>query len=65
MGATGTAVFEIATTGRSSMRPDQGRRIIQALDVIENDHLGGAADSIGELVDHYALTLCVLPPDDV
>ncbi|QFY13548.1 helix-turn-helix domain-containing protein [Nonomuraea phyllanthi] len=40
-------------------------RVIQALDAIADDHVGGVMDSIGELIDHYALTICALPPADV
>ncbi len=51
--------------GGTQRGADQDRRVIQALDVIDNDHLGSVADSIGELVDHYAQTICSLPPADV
>lgn len=46
----------------TAISPDQGRRVIQALDVIGNDHLGDVADSLAGLVDHYAVTICALPP---
>jgi transcriptional regulator with XRE-family HTH domain len=49
----------------TAMSPDQGRRVIQALDVIGNDRLGDLADSLAGLIDHYALTICALPPADV
>ena len=48
-----------------AVRSSQGRRVIQALDVIGNDRLGEVADSLGDLVGHYALTICALPPADV
>lgn len=48
-------------------RPGQPRpaRAIEALDVLGNDRLGGVADGLGELVDHYAQTICALPPASV
>jgi hypothetical protein len=50
-------------------RPRPGRpetaRAIEALNVLGNDHLGGVADSLGELVDHYAQTICAFPPSSV
>jgi transcriptional regulator with XRE-family HTH domain len=51
--------------GVTAISPDQGRRVIQALDVIGHDHLGDVADSLAGLVDHYAVTICALPPADV
>jgi transcriptional regulator with XRE-family HTH domain len=44
---------------------DQERRVIQALDAIGNRHLSDIVDSLGGLIDHYALTICMLPPADV
>ena len=46
----------------TALNPDQGRRVIEALDVVGNDHLGDVADSLAGLIDHYALTVCALPP---
>lgn len=39
--------------------------IIHALDVIDGDHLDGRADGLAELIDHYAQTICALPPADL
>lgn len=41
---------------------EQNWRVIEALGAIGNDHLGDMADSLGDLVDHYAQTVCALPP---
>jgi transcriptional regulator with XRE-family HTH domain len=49
----------------AAMSLHQGQRVIQALDAIGNDHFGGVADSLAQLVDHYALAVCALPPADV
>jgi hypothetical protein len=48
-----------------AMHPDQGRRVIEALDVIGSDQLESVADSLGDLVDHYALAIRAIPPADV
>jgi uncharacterized SAM-binding protein YcdF (DUF218 family)/transcriptional regulator with XRE-family HTH domain len=74
LGAEGSLVALVPSTpaGRSA-RPVQEQvqivpsgpaslRVTQALDVIDNDHLGGVADSLSALVDHYAQTICALPP---
>lgn len=47
------------------VHPEQGRRVIEALGAIGNDNLGGFADSLGDLVDHYAQTICAIPPAEV
>ncbi|MFI7707491.1 hypothetical protein [Nonomuraea sp. NPDC049480] len=47
------------------MHVHEDRRVIQALSVIGNDHLSGMVDSLGELIDHYAQTICALPPAEV
>ncbi|MGP3968504.1 hypothetical protein [Streptomyces sp. 6N223] len=44
---------------------DRGRRVIQALDVMGNDSSGEIADSVGELVDHYSLTMSSMAPVEV
>jgi hypothetical protein len=46
------------------VRPSQDRRVIEALDVVGKDQISGIADSLGDLIDHYALTICALPPAD-
>jgi hypothetical protein len=48
-------------------RPGQPRpvRAVEVLDVLGNDRLGDVADSLSELVDHYAQTICALPPANV
>ncbi|GAA2323976.1 hypothetical protein GCM10010149_91630 [Nonomuraea roseoviolacea subsp. roseoviolacea] len=55
----------IAAAVVPAMRLHDDRRVIQALNVVGNDHLGGIVDGLGELVDHYAQTICALPPADV
>jgi len=44
---------------------DRGRRAIQALEVMGNDSPGTVADSLGELVDHYAHSISAMPPSEV
>lgn len=45
------------------LEPDH--HVIQALDVAASDSLPRLVDVVGELVDHYALTLNALPPEKV
>ncbi|HEY5986704.1 MAG TPA: helix-turn-helix transcriptional regulator [Streptosporangiaceae bacterium] len=54
-----------AQQASKAMRPDQGRRVIGALDVIGSDQIESVADSLGDLVDHYALTIRAIPPASV
>jgi hypothetical protein len=49
----------------TAVYPKQGRRLIEALDVIGSNNLGGIADSLGDLVNHYAQTICMVPPAEV
>ncbi|MEU4897177.1 hypothetical protein AB0B12_31780 [Streptomyces sp. NPDC044780] len=44
---------------------DRGRRVIQALDVMGNASPDAIADSLGELIDHYALSVSAKPPVEV
>ncbi|WP_234365478.1 transcriptional regulator [Streptomyces sp. RTd22] len=44
---------------------DRGRRVIQVLDVMGNDGPGNVADSLGELVEHYAHSISAMPPSEV
>ncbi len=55
----------IAAAVMPNMRIHGDRRVIQALNLVGSDHLGGVVDSLGELIDHYAQTICALPPADV
>ncbi|MEU6720751.1 helix-turn-helix transcriptional regulator [Nonomuraea sp. NPDC046802] len=55
----------IAAAAAPALRLHQDPRVIQALNVVGNDRLGGVADSLGELIDHYAQTIGALPPADV
>jgi hypothetical protein len=41
---------------------DPGQRVIQPLNVIGNDSPESIADSLGELIDHYATTISSMPP---
>ncbi|MEV0230898.1 hypothetical protein [Nonomuraea sp. NPDC050786] len=47
------------------LQAHENHRIIQALDAIASDRLTCIVDSLGELIDHYALTICALPPADM
>lgn len=55
----------IAAATMPAMCLHREHRIIQALDAIAEEPLGGVVDGIGELIDHYAVTICTLPPADV
>ncbi|MER7211629.1 helix-turn-helix transcriptional regulator [Streptosporangium sp. NPDC020072] len=55
----------ITLSGLPILHQGQNNRVIQALGVIANDRPGGVAEGIGDLVEHYALTLYALPPADV
>jgi hypothetical protein len=57
---SGIAVAAMPATGTH-----QDRRVIQALNVVGSAHIGGVLDGLGELVDHYAQTICSLPPAEV
>jgi hypothetical protein len=52
----------IAMTALPALGRDQGQRVLQALEVMSHGHPGAVADSLGELVEHYALTICTMPP---
>jgi transcriptional regulator with XRE-family HTH domain len=56
---------EVVKSVAPAVHARQGRRLIEALDVIGNDNLSGIADSLGDLVDHYAQTICMIPPAEV
>lgn len=60
-----TSPGAVATIPASAMQPKQSRRVIEALDAIGSDSLGGIADSLGDLVDYYAQTICAIPPAEV
>jgi hypothetical protein len=49
----------------SGSGPGQGVRVIEALGVLGSDQLGAVVDGLGELVDHYAHTICALSPAEV
>ncbi|TMR00146.1 hypothetical protein ETD83_17565 [Actinomadura soli] len=55
----------IAVTALPALGQGQGRRVVQALDILGGDHHGAIADGLGQLIDHYALTICALPPTEV
>lgn len=40
----------------------EGRRVLQALDVMNHSCLGAVVDSLGELIDYYALATCTMSP---
>lgn len=52
----------IAVPGAGRLR---GSRVLQALAVMGGEASGAALSSLGELVDHYALTICARPPAEV
>jgi tetratricopeptide (TPR) repeat protein len=60
--ATTAALTEIPA---AAMKFDRDQRVVQALDVMSNDSPGVIADSLSELIDHYALTICAFPPAHV
>ncbi|WP_433467327.1 hypothetical protein [Spirillospora sp. CA-128828] len=43
----------------------QGHRVVQAMEILGGDHLSGVVNNLGELIDHYAMTICALPPAEV
>jgi hypothetical protein len=55
----------VALAARPRPGLPRAARAFEALDVLANDHLGDVADSLSELVDHYAHTICALPPSSV
>jgi len=56
---------EVSESFSPAHYPNHGKRLIEALDVIGNDNLAGIADSLGDLVNHYAQTICMIPPAEV
>lgn len=44
---------------------NRGQRVIQALEVMGNDSTSVFPEILGELIDHYTLTICSTPPADV
>ncbi|MFF5262692.1 hypothetical protein ACFY4C_27490 [Actinomadura viridis] len=55
----------IALATLPAIGPGQGHRAVQALETLGGDHLSDVADNLGELVDHYAVTICALHPAEV
>jgi transcriptional regulator with XRE-family HTH domain len=45
--------------------PTVRQRVIEALEMLENDRLSAVIDGLGALVDHYSLTVCSQPPIEV
>jgi transcriptional regulator with XRE-family HTH domain len=43
----------------------EGRRVTQALDLIGHDRVGAVVTSLGELIDHYAMTVCSCSPSEI
>ncbi|NRQ33939.1 helix-turn-helix transcriptional regulator [Nonomuraea sp. NN258] len=54
-----------AAAAMPALNQHANHRVVQALNVIGNDRLSSVVDSLGELIDHYALTICSQPPADV
>lgn len=54
-----------AVAARPLLGLDRSQRVTQALDIMGHDRIGAVTDSLGELIDHYALTICSLPPTEV
>lgn len=52
----------ITITGLPVLGHGQGARVLQALDILGGDQLGAILSSLGELIDHYAMATCALPP---
>lgn len=40
----------------------EGRRVLQALDMMSHSRLGAIVDSLSELIEYYALATCTMPP---
>lgn len=55
----------IAFAASPAIGQSPGHRVLQALEILGDDHHGGIVDNLGELIDHYATTICALPPDEV
>jgi hypothetical protein len=55
----------IAVTALPAIGHGKGHRVLQALEVLGGERLGGIADNLGELIEHYAMAVCALPPAEV
>lgn len=51
-----------ADSGRRLEQTIGQGRVIQALDLIDNENAGNAAQAITELIDHYSHAICAAPP---
>lgn len=49
----------------SATQLNRGRRAIQALEIMSNDSVSMLPVILGELIDHYTLAICSMPPADV
>lgn len=58
--STTAAALSVATT-----QMNRGQRVIQALEVLGNDSTSMFPEILGELIDHYTLTIYSMPPADV
>ncbi|MFE9608045.1 hypothetical protein [Streptomyces sp. NPDC006012] len=60
-------VFVPASTTLSvaATQISRGQRVIQALKVMSNDSASMLPVVLGELIDHYTLTICSMPPTEV
>jgi hypothetical protein len=55
--STTAAALSVAAT-----QMNRGQRVIQALEVMGNDNTSVFPEILGELIDHYTLTICSTPP---
>jgi transcriptional regulator with XRE-family HTH domain len=58
-----TALFGKALMAATQL--DRGRRVVQALDVMGSQRPSVVADSVSELIGHYSVTICAIPPAEV
>lgn len=49
----------------AATQTNRGQRVIQALEVMGNDSTSVFPEILGELIDHYTLTICSMSPADV
>ncbi|WP_416984459.1 hypothetical protein [Streptomyces sp. T028] len=54
-----------AALSLSATQLHRGQRVIQALEMMGGDSASTLPVVLGELIDHYTLTLCSMPPADV
>ncbi|WP_367137073.1 MULTISPECIES: helix-turn-helix domain-containing protein [Streptomyces] len=57
------ALFSMSAAALATLSLGRGQRVVEALDVVNQDSPGSVADNLSELIDHYSLAICAAPPD--